>query len=256
MTDLRYFFRFPWYERNDPKATRIAETILYTASTICGPFMDTNEEAVALRVPKELVKDQEAVPLDALVQLETSRAWSDRVTISATYAIGSSTRFAEGHFEDFWRLVPDVYANAKLFDAVRFLSVSQHSFYVYPGQIQDVLGKPTQAANTAHEQNLLETALQNAFKAIEAVIGDPPKNDRKLALKLRSVGLDFQEEVGYGDKVKLGQVIRRINSARDRKAAHGSTSPRTIRIADMMEYQACARYIVTAALEHEASQSH
>jgi len=101
----------------------------------------------------------------------------------------------------------------------------------------------------------VETALQNAFKAIEAVIGDPPKDDRKLALKLRNIGLDFQEEVGYGNKDKLGQLIRKINLERDRKAAHGSTSPRTIRIVDMMEYQACARYIVIAALEHEASQS-
>jgi hypothetical protein len=255
MADLRYFFRFPWYKKNDSNAIHIAEAILYTASTICGPFMDTNEEAVVLRVPKELVKDQEAVSLDALIQLEASRDWSDRVTINATYAIGTATRFAEIHFEDFWRLVPYVYASAKLFDAVRFLAVSHHNFYVYPGQIEDVVYNPTHAANTGHEQNALETALQNAFKAIEAVIGDPPKDDRKLALRLRNIGLDFQEEVGYGNKDRLGPLIRKINLERDKKAAHGSTSPRTIRIVDMMEYQACARYIVIAALEHEASQS-
>lgn len=255
MANPRYFFRFPWYKRDDSRAIHLAEAFLYTASTICPPFMDTNEEAVALRIPKELVKDQETVSLDALVQLETSRDWSDRVTINATSTIAATTRFAEGHIEGFWRLTPYVCANAMLFDAVRFLAASRQNFYVYPGQIEDVVYNPTEAANTAHEQIALEAALLNAFKAIEAVIGDPPRDDRKLAVKLRDIGLEFHEEIGYGNKDSLGQWIRRMNIERDKKAAHGSTSPRTIRIVDLMEYQACARHIVIAALEHKGSES-
>jgi len=100
----------------------------------------------------------------------------------------------------------------------------------------------------------LETALQNAFKAIEAVIGDPPKDYRKLERKLKEHDLEFDEKVGYGSKKSLGQVIRDMNKLRDKKSAHGITSPRAIKILDMLEYQACARHIVMSALENAVSE--
>jgi hypothetical protein len=254
MGDLRYFFRFPAWKRDDFKATRVGEAVLYTASAIYGPLLDLGEEAVVFRVPRGLIRDQEALSLDALIQLEKSREWSDRITDWAPRLIGGAMRLGDSRYQTVWELAPCAYANRKIFDAVRFLTVSQDNFYVHPGQISEVLSNPTETAATAGEQNRLETALLNAFKAVEAIIGDPPRDDRKLALRLRKWGLDPEEEVGYGSKKELAQMIRDANWQRDKKAAHGSTPSGDIRIVDMLEYQACARYIVIAALEHEAGQ--
>ena len=61
--------------------------------------------------------------------------------------------------------------------------------------------------------------------------------------------MDPHEEVGYVEKNPIQRVIRQMNEARDKKAAHGSTPNRRIPNADLLNFQACAEVIVLAALE-------
>jgi len=100
----------------------------------------------------------------------------------------------------------------------------------------------------------MENALQNAFKAVEAILGDPPNDDRKFFSKIKAIGLDPNEEVGRVAKTPLHKIIRDMNFARDKKSAHGSTQYRTITVSDLMEYQACARYIILAAIEKQLEE--
>ena len=55
---------------------------------------------------------------------------------------------------------------------------------------------------------------------------------------------------GLADK-PIYQVIRDMNDARDKKAAHGSTPNRNITEVELLEYQNCARLIVLGAAKTE-----
>jgi len=109
---------------------------------------------------------------------------------------------------------------------------------------------PDLVVESGWEQSRFENALISSFKVIEAIIGDPPGDDRKFHRKLRSIGVDPHELVGYRDKKPIHEVIREMNIARDKKSADGSTPDRSIAVANMLGYQACSRYVLIYALEN------
>lgn len=252
---FRYFFSFPAYERNDLEATRFAEAVLYTASLVSMPVLDSTSDAAAFRVPKQLLAGKSAVSLDDLATLEESRDWRDRIAVAPYTIIGSGSGFADFHYKEVWKLVPAVYSHPNLFDAVRFLTNSRMNFLVMPGQIRDVLSEPEATALSGHDQTHLETALLEAFKAVEAVLGDPPKDERKLAKRLKKFGLRSEDLIGYAEARRLDDTIRQMNRQRDRKSAHGSTPSRDIRVIDLMDYQSCAEYVVLSALHRVVENS-
>ena len=150
--------------------------------------------------------------------------------------------------EEAWEIAGLTFSDDSLFKAARFYSRSTDFFHISPGQINDVIATPALSPTTGSDQSRYEDALQNAFKAIEAVIGDLPKDDRKLFIKLKDIGLDPDELVGYRDKKSLYQTLRNMNEARDKKSAHGSTPERKITTFEMMNYQMCAACIIESAL--------
>jgi hypothetical protein len=148
-----------------------------------------------------------------------------------------------------WRIAAVTFGDAALFDATRFLHRSYENFSVSPGGISEVLSDPDNPSKTGAVQNNFEDALHSAFKAIEAVIGDPPKDDRRFFAKLAELGLDPKEEAGYLEKMPFERMIRRMNEARDKRSAHGSTRNRRISAAELLDFQTCAETIVVTALE-------
>jgi hypothetical protein len=250
--DLRYFLRFPYYRRRDLHAIRLAETVLNIAWVLCGPLGDPNEPASTLRIPRELVDKDPQIALEDLIRLERSREWPDRNVYFPEESIGSYTSFSRGNLDEVWRRLPTIISNDHLSTAVRFLRTSKENFNVYPGQIRDIVADPSLSAEIPSEETNLETALLSAFKALEAIIGDPPKDKRKLARKLRAVGLDPYEGVGYSDTIPLIDMIREFARARDTKAAHGSTAASSIRILELLEFQSCAEYVLLAAIDQSS----
>lgn len=243
----RYFFRLPRYRRDDKLATHLAETILNITWVTCGPLGTPNDPAAAFRIPRQLIDRGLPLSLDDLATLEYSREWPDRVLYFPHETIGSFTGFANEDIAEVWRRMLAVVANDYLSRAVRFLKTSKENFYVFPGEIAEVLDNHDVAAQSPSEQTHLETALHSAFMALEAIIGDPPKDDRKLSSRLHEVGLNPSEEVGYSTKKPLLQMIREFNNARDKKSAHGSSRERTITVLETLEFQSCAEYVVAAA---------
>ncbi len=250
----RYFFRFPYYKRDDETAIHIGEFILLIGWVTCGPLGAPNDTAPTLRVPRQLVDKKLPLMLDDLVNLEYSRDWPDRVLYFPQETIGSYSGFAEYRMEEVWRRLPVVLSKDYLMRAVRFLKTSIENFHVYPGQIADVMASPGHSAQFPSEQTHLETALHSAFMSLEAIVGDPPKDDRKLGLKLKEVGLDPLEDVGYSTKKTLLKTIREFSNIRDKKTAHGSTSNRTMSVLDVLEYQTCARYVLDCAIDKEINE--
>lgn len=245
----RYSFRFPRYARNDEAAVRLAESFIYGISLLGGPLVDPHDDSPVMHVSDALISGGESVLLGDLVRREKSKPNDDRMVTYPTRTIGETTSTAANVHEGAWRVARVTFGDDRLFDATRFLSQSYLNFHVYPGQLREVAGDPDASARTGSEQTHFEEALQNAFKAVEAVIGDPPKDDRKLFLKLSALGIDPSEPAGYVAQRPFSEHIRQMNLARDKRAAHGSTRNRRIRAAELLDYQGCADVIVTAAIE-------
>ncbi|MGA3245436.1 MAG: hypothetical protein ABSE41_12525 [Bacteroidota bacterium] len=106
-----------------------------------------------------------------------------------------------------------------------------------------------------------EAAVLNAFKAVEAIIGDPPKNEKKFRQCLIDVGLDPDELVGFVGRgpdsgtdlrVPICEKIRQMSYVRDKKAAHGrSSADRRLSYFQIMDFQECAATVVQVAIEHK-----
>jgi len=246
---MRYIFRFPRYERDDQRAIHVAEAFIFGFAVTGGPFIERDHDGYVLPIPRQLLEHGDVIDLEDLIELEETRPWDERTIDHPHSTICTSSSTSKEPYEVAWRLLPLLLQREDLFDAVRFLKASKEEFYVYPGQIREVLSKADSTSTTKREQNILEAALHNAFKAIEAVIGDPPRNDEKLFARLRAIRLDPHEIVGHENKEELFKVIRKMNLARDKKSAHGSTRNRTLTLGEVFDYQCCSKYVVYCALE-------
>ena len=176
-----YLFRFRRYCRDDETATRLVEAFAYGLSAAASPAIDTQSPLV-LRIPDNFVRGKHSISLKTLLGMEECRSDPFRFTTSSIAAVGSTTR---GDHEMAWRMAAVTLNRADLFDATRFLQRSYENFYVYPGGICEVMSAPEDAPTNGADQSNFEDALHSAFKAIEAVIGDPPKDDRRFFAKSR-----------------------------------------------------------------------
>lgn len=247
----RYLFRFPYYRRKDELASRFANTVLIVASITYGPFFDERNDVSTFRIPMSLIRNRKSVYLEELLQLEESRSWDERIAeFSPGSIIGSAVYFSHYNVEMAWKFTPLLLSNDRFLRAFRFLKTSQENFFVWPRAIDDVVEESDQTPKNVFHQSWFENALQDSFKAIEAIISDPPKDNEKFFRKIISIGLDPNMKFGFTNK-PIYQVIRDMNEARDKKAAHGSTSKRNILIGELLEYQYCARYIVLEAAKFE-----
>lgn len=247
--DYRYFFRFPGFARDDKRAQEFGECFFLALSLTFGPCLDRTE-AVVFRVPADLVRGHRCVFADMLAQVEEARPYADRTLETPMLTLGSSFHTSAAYFDTAWKTTPVLVMDERLRRAARYLKASKDDFHAWPGEVLDILDNPTATAQTELEQTALENALQCAFKAVEAVLGDPPKDDAKLRAKMEAVGLDPDEEVGYRDKAALQTMVGRMSRARDKKAAHGSTPPMPITVGELVEFQACAQLVVLVAIEH------
>jgi hypothetical protein len=247
----RYVFRFPWYKRDDLQALRVAEAFECGFSIAGVPLIDPDHDGYFLPIPRALVTPGGSISFETLVDLEEKRDWKERTVRNPYSAIETISSTTTEPYETAWRLLPLLLKREDLFDAARFWKASQDDFFVFPGEVREVLEAADSPPETQRDQTRFETALHNAFKAVEAVVGDPPKSDRKFFARLQSAGLDPHEIVGYENKRELHHIIREMNRARDRKSAHGSTRNRTITLGEMFDFHSCAQYIVSCALETE-----
>lgn len=100
------------------------------------------------------------------------------------------------------------------------------------------------------ERANIETAYHNAFKAIEALIGQPSKDKNKLRIQLHEQGINPDEIVGYdtlrgkNEETILKKVLVMLEN-RNHKAAHGKTDkPRDIGYLELADKQKLAKYMI------------
>lgn len=243
-----YSFRFLRYRPDHSAALRIAESFISAFSLVNGPAIESDPDGIVFRYPNHLIDEEGTISLDDLIKLEESRPMPERTCSYPRGSLGGGVGGVPVYFEQAWRITPVIFNHEHIFQATRFFRASQDLFYVHQGALNEVLASPELTVESGFDQTRFENTLQNTYKSIEALIGDLPKNDNKFFSKLKAIGLNPHEEVGYDEKKQLHVILREMNKARDKKAAHGSTKNRTIFVKELMNYQECAAFIISEAI--------
>jgi hypothetical protein len=276
--DGRYVARFPYHRRDDPAAQRIADALDGTLNLLGAPVL--RQHAIAIGFPRSLeyssglVKRRSGVMPDCgLAVRRVDLMIYDRLR-QDDQAIGYV--MMRSLLEDCVQ-VPElkpaleilpVTVRSPYFEAVHFYRESVTHFDFVGPTIQEILVDPTRAPVTQVERVKVEAAAWNAFKALEAIIGDPPKDERKFRSKLMARGIDPDLKMGYEPWFLSGSAlederreptavkIRKMSSCRDKRSAHGSrtTSDRTITYCELMDFQACTRICLLSAIEAELKE--
>jgi hypothetical protein len=219
-------------------------------SAISGLFASVHHTAdsdlAPYQIPKEIMNGGE-IRVEVLEELENL---TGELVISP---IGNRARsfmvISDSEVASIFYLLPFVLNNEDLFNACSFFR-SCCSEYNLPsgGAVRDVLYEPKQQPSNETDRLALENVVLQAFRTIEAVVGEPGK-DQRFRQRLQSWGLTYDKRVGFPGhrKQKLGDRIYWLRDARDSAAAHGKrrrANPFTM--VEAME----AQHLASTVLDH------
>ena len=158
-----------------------------------------------------------------------------------------------------WRLASVAFGDRRLKRAIRHLVDSQSDFYAYPGEIPELLEHAKYSGYRWWEWSKLERALISAYSAVEALVGVPPRKENKFRCKLR-LEHHINPDMVFGQLLHLegltvAQMIRHMQHVRNTKAAHGSTPDGSLTLAELLEFQSLARFLIFARAEYSLGES-
>lgn len=246
-----YKSRFAFYindgKRDDNLAQRFADAVMLSLAVVYEVAME--ETPTAIGIPEHRIKKGRIIKIWDLVG---SRGFGSDMYFRVANSMGVPSEI----LDHVWRIVPMVVENQSIMDAASFYRESITQAWVADDDVFEIMSDNSDTPSSHVERARVETAYQNAFKAIEAIIGEPPRDRRKLKMKLVSKGINPDEMVGYGlygmkpAKEKLIKKLVDMQETRDKKAAHGKTiEPRTIGYCELKDKQALAQYMILASID-------
>jgi hypothetical protein len=147
-------------------------------------------------------------------------------------------------------------------EATHFYRESICLVWIADDDVFEIMCDSSDVPTSLSETVRLQTAYLNAYKAVEAVIGEPPKDKRRLRARLAQVGIDPDEKVGfklYGMTPGIETVLDKLltmQKMRDKVAAHGKTHARfPITYCELKDKQGFARHFLLTAIEHAQTTS-
>ena len=203
------------------------------------------------QIPRELVKGG-TVSVEGLGRLEEfiGKEWLTqdiRRSAESFFAIGSCP-LAQVFF-----LLPFVLQNEDLFNACSFFRESCKEYNFMDGAVSSVLHNPRQTPENEAQRLAIENVVLQSFRAIEAIVGQPGKNEDRYRQRLQKWGLKHGERVGFRKRHLLGKRIRWLNEARDSAAAHGKRRrAKPFTMYEAMEAQNLAESVLHRAVWFEA----
>jgi len=253
----RFVLSLPNAERDDFQALEAAQTIVYCHCALSGPLSHIDEAFFVLPIPSHCVKRDtiQRKALESFVSEALGQEEGFRFIHTELMQAGNSSAARSAAA---WRLASVAFSDRRLKRAIRHLVDSQADFYAYPGEIPELLEHAEYSGYRWWEWSQLERALISAYSAVEALIGDPSKNNHKLYQKL--LKHHVQPRMKFGqlpplEELTLAQMIHHIKDARDNRAAHGSTQEGSLTHAELLEFQSLARFLVFARAEHSLGES-
>jgi len=242
-------------ERNDEFAQRFADATM--AAVILHKPLYAPEIPIAFRVPFAKLGKDGQIAFEQLVQQDAQKDYTERYGETGLRVFfGTWYGLLADEIAWIWKIVSALLLDPHIFDAAHFYWASVHEFVFLGDSVREVLDNIN--ATPVYRMGLVraENAIQNAFKAIEALIGDPPKDDGRLRGKIKAAGLDPDEQAGwdipeYGLATRsILERVRELRDVRDKRAAHARTGAnRRITYFEMMEAQDLALDFVLASAE-------
>lgn len=149
------------------------------------------------------------------------------------------------------RLLPAFLLDDGLWRGAQYFLGSASVFVFVGDEVGHFLRDRGQRPESPYRLVDAETAVWLAFKALEAVIGDPPSREAKLRHHLDELGLlDFPGVWRHEPAIDLVEKIQDFVSTRDSRAAHGRhhSRRRPLTSFETMDFQ----YLTSAVLLHHA----
>ena len=239
----RFIFYLDGGTRDDERAEAFVHAVHLSLTLI----YDISEEGLSIPIPKESIKRGEFVRIDDVAGYIGSDDY-----FSVMQSLGVPVEV----LNSVWRIAPVIAQNQSLIIATSYYRESMGQAWVPDDDVLGIMTYGLDIPLTPAAKASVESAYQNAFKAIEAVIGEPPSDERKLRLKLRGVGIDPGQQVGYDrygmkpGKEAVLKKLRDMHRSRDKIAAHGKTrTKRVLGYCELKDKQALARHIIFSHME-------
>lgn len=244
--ELGYRDRFIFYIsdgiKNDNFAQTFADAVMSSLALVSGVTVE--DIPIAVGIPEDVIKKDRFIRIKDLIG-------RDCIGSEMYFKVMNSTDVPSEVLDYAWHVVPAIVENESLMNGAHFYKESIGQVWVADDDVFEFMHDNSPIPTSHAEKARVETAYQNAFKAIEAIIGEPPKDVRKLRRKLIQAGINPDEKVGYelfGMKPGKETVIKKVldmQEIRDKMAAHGKTStPRTIDYCEVKDKQSLASYLL------------
>ena len=247
-------------ERDDQFAQRFADATMVSA-VLCNPHL-APEYPIAFAIPFDKLGKHGEITFEQLLEEDVQKDCKDRYGKRGLLHLFRATYGLLSHeIAWIWEIVQALFIDPQMFDAAHFYWASVREFVFSGDAVQEVIDDINVTPVSRIDLVRAENAIQNAFKAIEALIGDPPKDDRRLRNKIETTGLDPDEQVGW-DVPEYGlasrsvlEQVRELSRIRDKRAAHARTEGnRRITYFEMMDAQELALEFILACAEKHSRE--
>lgn len=235
--------RFAFYINNGKSDTKIAQhfadSVMLSLAIIYGTTIDNTP---------------------SFIEIPASKLRKNIISFKETYGeLGSENYFKLSEsigvpdqvLNEVWRIAPILFNFPYILNASSYYRDSINKIWIADENVFEIIADNQDIPSSQADQAAVETAYQNAYKAIEAIIGEPSTDPKKLRYSLIQSGINFDEIVGcelYNmkpSKEKISKKILDMQNNRDKKAAHGKTNiPRTLGYCELKDKQALASYII------------
>ena len=212
-------------------AHRIAESVILVFESLVGPLLPTHEIEVILRLPFSACSSRRKILIaEDLVEAALANKTTEMWPHTLCSEILRCSFVDDRPFGLAWALTPKVLELQLLHDALAFYSASIRRFYVWNVDIPNYFGNDPVLGQKRAELALAEGAFQDAYKSIEAVVGDPGNGGKRFLSRLEARGIPKDELIGFESRGSLSETIQALNKTRDKRAARGRTSQRGLSI--------------------------
>jgi hypothetical protein len=203
------------------------------------------------QIPKEFIK-RGAVSVELLERLEE---FTGREQFTEDIRSSAKSFFAIPNYAlaQIFYLLPFALQNEDLFNACSFFRESCKEYNFMDGAVSSILHNPKEIPENEARRLEIENVVLQSFRAIEAIVGQPGKNEDRYRQRLKRWGMKHGERVGFRKRHLLGKRIRWLNEARDSAAAHGKRRrQKPFTMHEAMEAQNLAESVLHPAMWFEA----
>lgn len=169
--------------------------------------------------------------------------------------LGSYIIVPESEMAYLFYYLPTVLNSRPLFDACHFFEASSSDFAFVGDTVTEICRSPGDMADNEQDRLRLENVVLNAYRAVEALVGEPGRENR-FRTRLLEWGIDFDEKVGFRGypQLPVGSRMYWLRDLRDEAAAHGRRRRRKpLTFFEAMEAQELANSVLHKALWHMVS---